>query len=188
MDKPLAPEIAENAHVVTSLVPRLNETLFEILSEAPFQGTGMIMTPGGGFRFSGEQIVTSLVGFSLRVLGGKVEPEHKVSLNCYVDGIDPNDSIRVGDLLTIDATCERLHYDVAASQVDGKQGSGRAWMALVNFSTDQLVLEEVALDETVTKRSFKLMLRQRGRNAFRILVFRGSGQIDSSFNRQITAC
>ena len=159
VDKPLAPEIAENAHVVTSLVPRLNETLFEILGEAPFQGTGMIMTPGGGFRFSGEQIITSLVGFSLRLLGGKVEPEHKVSLNCYVDGIDPNDSIRAGDLLTIDATCERLHDGVSASQVEGKQSSGRAWMALVNTSTDQVVLEEISLDEKVTKRSFKMMLR-----------------------------
>ena len=43
----LSPEkLVEMEHelVVQSLIPRLNETLFEALSEAPFQGQGMIIT------------------------------------------------------------------------------------------------------------------------------------------------
>jgi len=44
VDKAVDPLLAEYGHVVRSLVPRLNETVIEILSEAPFQGTGMLET------------------------------------------------------------------------------------------------------------------------------------------------
>ena len=49
-----------------------------------------------------------MVGFSLRVLGGKVIPNFKVTIEARVDGLAPHESIRAGDLLTVDANCERL--------------------------------------------------------------------------------
>lgn len=92
--KDIDPKLAEYGHIVRSLVPRLNETLIEILSEEPFQGAGMIVTEGGNLRFSSDKIITSLTGFSLRLLGGSVEPEHKLNVTCRVDGIDANETIR----------------------------------------------------------------------------------------------
>ena len=181
------PKLIEFGHIVRSLIPRLNETIIEILSEEPFQGTGMLMTEGGAIRFSSEKIIVSLTGFALRLLGGKVEPEHKISLACRVDGIDPNEAIRVGDLLTIDVNCERLIHETAAQTEGGTDRLGnRLFMGLVNFATEQMVIEEVNMDEKVKERSFKMMLRQRGRNKFRAYVFRGDGQIDSSFNKDVS--
>lgn len=136
IQKPVDPIIQEHGHVVLSLIPRLNETLFEILSEEPFQGVGFLLTEGGAVRYSGEKIITSLVGFSLQILGGKVVPEYKVSLSCRVEGIEPHDSIRAGDLLTVDVNCERLHHESVAQKGGDTQYNSRVFMALVNFSTD----------------------------------------------------
>jgi len=48
-------------------------------------------------------------------------------------------------------------------------------MALVNYATDQVVLEEVSVEEMVTSKTFKLFLRERGRHTFRVYVFSGDG-------------
>ena len=42
-DKGKEIEAVEPEQVVRSLLPRLNDTLFEILGEAPFQGMGALM-------------------------------------------------------------------------------------------------------------------------------------------------
>ena len=108
-------EAVEPEQVVRSLLPRLNDTLFEILGDAPFQGMGVLMGQAGPYRFSGERLITSIVTFTLRVLGGQIIPKYKLTLAARVDGIPQTEPIRVNDVLTVDVTCEKL-ADVAGIQ------------------------------------------------------------------------
>ena len=124
-------------------------------------------------------IITSLVGFSLRVLSGKIIPQFKVSLNAFVDGLQPHDVVRTGDLLTVESSCERLRFEPG-------EKSSRAFMALVNYATDQVIVEEVSVEEKVTNKKFQMFLRARGKNKLRVFVFRGDGQIDSSFYKEVS--
>ena len=111
-DKGKEIEAVEPEQVVRSLLPRLNDTIFEIMGEAPFQGMGALVGQAGPYRFSGERLVTSIVTFTLRVLGGQIIPKYKLSLATRVDGIPQTEPIRVNDVLTVDVTCEKL-ADVA---------------------------------------------------------------------------
>ena len=52
--------------------------------------------------------MSTIVAFTLRVLGGVMVPKFKVTLKAWVDGIPVTDAIRVGDLLSVSVTCERL--------------------------------------------------------------------------------
>lgn len=97
----LAPE-----QIVRKLIPRLNETLFEVLGEGQFLGNSMLVSNGTGYQYSCEKIITTLIAFSLRVLGGKIAPMFKITLTSRVDGIPATEPIRQRDLLTIDITCE----------------------------------------------------------------------------------
>ena len=60
-------------------------------------------------------------------------------------------------------------------------------MALVNYATDQMIVEEIAETEEVLEKEFKIQLRERGKNSFRVYAFTGDGRIDSSFNRDVYA-
>ena len=127
----MAPE-----QVARSLIPRLNETLFEVLSEGSFRGNSVIIADGAaGFQYSCEKLIMSLIAFSLRVLGGRIAPMFKVTLTSKVEGIPVNDPIRVRDLLTVDVKCEKLpdvvHYQSLAEKKDR-----RFFMALVNYATE----------------------------------------------------
>ena len=60
-------------------LPKLTETILEVFSEEPFQGQGSI-TPLNGvhYKFNGEQLLLTLINFSLRVFGGYIEKKRKI--------------------------------------------------------------------------------------------------------------
>ena len=126
-------ELSEE-HAVSSLLPRLNETLFEVLGDDPFQGQGMLVSNGTSYTYSGEKLFTNVVAFTLKVLGGKIIPRYKLSFATRVDGEPATEPIRRGDLLTIDVTCERLTHQTESNNSD-KTKSRRVFLALVNYAT-----------------------------------------------------
>ena len=68
----------------------------------------MLVGLAGPYRFSGERLITSIVTFTLRVLGGQIIPKYKLTMATRVDGIPQTEPIRLNDLLTIDVKCEKL--------------------------------------------------------------------------------
>ena len=68
---------------------------------------------------------------------------------------------------------------------EGQAEERRVFMALVNYATDQMIVEEVSVDEQVTDKKVQMMLRERGKNTLRVYLFSGDGQIDSSFNKDL---
>ena len=77
-----------------SLIPRLNETLFEILGEGSFLGNSTLISGGAGFKYSCEKLIMTIIVFSLKVLGGEIAPMFKVTLTSRVDGIPATEPIR----------------------------------------------------------------------------------------------
>ena len=65
--------------IITKYLPKLTETILEVFSEEPFQGQGSI-TPLNGvhYKFNGEQLLLTLINFSLRVFGGYIEKKRKI--------------------------------------------------------------------------------------------------------------
>ena len=75
----------------------------------------MLVSNNTYYKFSGEKLITSVVGFTLRLLGTKIVPLFKTTVQTRVDGIPAHEAIRVGDLLTIDVKVERLNNKVPDS-------------------------------------------------------------------------
>ena len=130
--------------------------------------------------------MTSILTYTLKALGKKLDgPQRKLALTARVDGIPLTEPIRLGDILTVSVTCEKLsHAKKAESDSDNSQ---RVFMALVNYATDQMIVEEIAETEELLEKEFKIQLRERGKNSFRVYAFTGDGRIDSSFNRDVYA-
>ena len=78
--------------------------------------------------------MTSILIYTLKALGKKLEPRRKIALQARVDGIPLTEPIRLGDILTVSVTCEKLaHAKKADSENDNQQ---RVFMALVNYATE----------------------------------------------------
>lgn len=126
------------------------------------------------------------MAYTFRALGKKPDHRWKVSVDkAWVDGLTTlTDPIRVGDILTLTVKCEKLEH---AKKVDGEEAERRVFLSLINCATHQMVTQELMETESSFEKTFKFILRQRGKNAFRAYIFTGDGRIDSSFNRDVYA-
>ena len=60
--------------VITEYLPKLTEILIQILADAPFHGMGYLTIKGAaGLKFKGEMLLTTILNFTLRALGTKLE-------------------------------------------------------------------------------------------------------------------
>ena len=64
--------------IVKGLVPRLNETIFEILSEEPFKGEATLVTGSEPISFKPEMIIMSVSAFTLRVMEQTIVQRRKI--------------------------------------------------------------------------------------------------------------
>ena len=58
--------------VIKEYLPRLTEILIQILGEAPFHGMGSIPLKDSAMKFKSELLLTTILNFTLRVLGTKL--------------------------------------------------------------------------------------------------------------------
>ena len=73
--------------VVLNFVMKLAETLVEILGEAPFNGSPTLKTQEGQtFKYKGEVILTTLQAFVLKVIGGGLEENRKITVDAQGSG------------------------------------------------------------------------------------------------------
>jgi len=120
--------------LIASFLPKLTETALEILSEAPFQGaTTLAAASGSQIKFRGEMILTTLLAFQRRVMGGKPENRRNIT-------IDAPKSVKFGDSFTVGVKAEKLPFV--------KDGPGVArrkfYIALVNMADNSMSLEAIS--------------------------------------------
>ena len=112
--------------IVRGLVPRLNETLFEILQEAPFKGEVALTSGSEPMYIKQEAIVTSITAFTLRLMEQKVVNRRKITFTGEVSGVSATEAIRVGDLLTVNMKIEKLPH------IKVHESHRKVYAALVN--------------------------------------------------------
>lgn len=60
--------------IIRRYLPKLTETMLEILCEAPFQGEATLSLPSGdAINFKGEMLLTTILSLTLRTLGGSLQ-------------------------------------------------------------------------------------------------------------------
>lgn len=164
--------------VVKGLIPKLNDTLFEVLADDPFKGQNTLTYAGGvPFSFRGEALLTSICADAREILGHKNQQRRKITFELKVDGVASSEPAKVGDLLTVNVTAEKLAFL--------KDSKHRAFMALVNQTTEQVAVDEVSATEKTINKKFLHKLTQKGKNQLRVYVFSGDGLFDSSFSKEI---
>ena len=133
--------------IVASFLPKLTETVLEILSEAPFQGQGTLATADGSqIKFRGEMILTTLLAFQRRILGGKPENRRKIE-------IEAPKSSTFGDSFSVSVRCEKLPFIKEAAGASRR----RFYIALVNMADNSMHLEEISGQEATVEKKFKIM-------------------------------
>ena len=132
--------------IITEYLPKLTETILDAFSEAPFQGSGKITTASGEtFKFKGEQLLTTLINFSLRVLGGKLEEKRKISVET------PDRPVPAGKDFTVKVRAEKLPFI-------REQGfsTRRPFIALVNLTDNSMQLQEMDNKSQLIEKKFKV--------------------------------
>ena len=132
--------------IITEYLPKLTETILEVFSQEPFGGHGSI-TPAGGaaFKFKGEQLLTTMINFSLRVLGGKLEEKRKI----WVD--TPDRPVPAGKDFTVTVRAEKLPFI-------REQGfsTRRPFVALINLTDNSMQLQEMDNKAQTIEKKFKI--------------------------------
>ena len=155
--------------IIQGLVPRLNETLFEILSEAPFKGEVAITTGSEPMFICQEALVKAISTFTLRVMEKKAVNRRKITFTGEVSGVSATEPIRIGDLLTLNVKIEKLaHMKVPES-------THRVYVALVNQTTNQIMISEIEPSLQKDTRKFQTQMRQKDKNKFIAYVFGADG-------------
>ena len=161
--------------IVRGLVPRLNETIIEILQEEPFKGEASIVTGGEPIFFKPEMVITSISAFTLRVMEQTIVQRRKITFTGEVAGVSATEPIRVNDLLTITVNIEKLPFMKLA------ESKHKVFVALANETTNQVMIDEIEPSLAKDKRKYMVNMRQPGKNKFKAYVFCVDGQIESSF-------
>ena len=123
--------------VVQKLIPKMNETLFEILGEAPFLGQTKITTEAGvPLEIKVEQLILSILNYTNSILGESAGPRLKISLQGNVKGVAITDTIRKGDVLSITGKMEKKRG------IKEDKHSWRSFVALVNKTNNRVAVDE----------------------------------------------
>lgn len=162
--------------IVTSFMPKLTETMLEILSETPFNASPTLPSASGSqFKFRGETILTTLLAFERRVLGGK--PEHRRNIT-----IEAPTSAKLNSSFTVSVKCEKLPF-----VKDGPGASRRSfYVALCNLGDNSMTLRAISGVEPSVEQKFTYTVKEKGDCSFRAFVVSGDGQIESGKDGKVT--
>lgn len=160
-DEPATPD-----SIISKFLPKLTDTLVEILSEAPFNGEKELATAKGDkIKFKGETLVKTILNFTIRVLGGRLQQKRKIRVETK------------GTEVTV--TCEKLPF----VREDSHSSKRRDFIMLTNQADFTMQIFEIpSISESVTKK-FKINPATEGddsgENKCKAFVVSGDGQIDA---------
>lgn len=121
--------------VIATYLPKLTEVIIQILSGTPFHGVGYIAVKGTeGFKFKGEMLMTTILNFTLRVLGTKLQQKRKITIDKPANA----DNIKSGDKFDLTVRLQKYAF---VKMNDGSE-SRRIWVALVNLFDSSVQLQE----------------------------------------------
>ena len=129
-------------------MPKLNETLLEILSEDQSLATGEHCGDNNAyFAVKTDALVESMARFTQKCLGTGSLPRREVVLEGCVKGVAETSRFRQGDLLTIKVQVIR-NQAVKVTKCDYTR---KQWLVLSNSLTRDTYFQEFCLDEQPSK-------------------------------------
>jgi hypothetical protein len=123
---------------ICSLIPKLNEVIYEILSEAPYHRATMLVTPNGSIAIKQQALLESISSFTQKVLHNvhySKSPRRSLTLKGEVKGLKVGETVRINDLVTFDVTVAKIPALAACC-------SHRLWLALINQTSREIQLME----------------------------------------------
>ena len=106
-------------------MPKLTEILIQILSDSPFHGVGSILVKDStSMKFKGEMLLTTILNFTLRVLGTKLTQKRKVTIERVGDS-----EVKAGEKFEVMVRIQKFAF--LKKNDHGKPR--RIWLALVNM-------------------------------------------------------
>ena len=159
--------------VIATYLPKLTEVIIQILSEAPFHGVGYLPVKGAtGFKFKGEMLMTTILNFTLRVLGTKLQQKRKITMDKPANA----DNIKSGDKFDITVRLQKYAF---LKTNDGSD-SRRIWVALVSLFDSSVQLQEADPKELDDSKKFSVTASAEGEQSFRAYVISGDGHIEKT--------
>ena len=135
-------EAATPDTITGRFLPKLTETIIEILAEEPFQGKSTMKTGDkDAFKFRGELILTTVLGWALRVLGGR-------SINKRNILIEASSTAKQGEGIPVVFRLEKLPF------VQNKHERSRAWLAVVNYADNSMTVHEFPSADAIVEKKF----------------------------------
>ena len=123
---------------ICSLIPKLNEVIFEILSDAPYHRATMLVTQTGSIAIKQQALIESISSFTQKLLHNvhfAKSPRRNLTLKGEVKGLKVGESVRVNDLVTFDVTISKIPALKACC-------SHRLWLALINQTSREVQMLE----------------------------------------------
>lgn len=156
--------------VIDQYLPKLTETLIEILADKPFNGTSTISLEGrDSIKFKGELLLQTILNFTIRVLGGKLLQKRKICLS------GPEKGAKFGDAFDVKVSCSKYPFVK-------ETGRKRIFVCLVNLADNSMHIQPANPDDAQVDKTFKIMPQPAGSCNFRAYVVSADGQIEKSQN------
>ena len=161
-DEPEAPDAA-----VLGQIPKLTETLLEILAEKPINDPTIKLESGTTFKYKSEALLTTLLAFTLKVIGGSNDECRKLS--CDV-------------LKSHGLEVQVIATKIPGIIIDEHTARRRTYMALVDLSNNQMQMMEISTGAGQVLNTFKVAAttESEGKRSFRAYIVTGNGQIQKS--------
>ena len=125
-----------------------------------------------GFKFKGEMLMTTILNFTLRVLGTKLQQKRKIDIDKPANA----DNIKSGDKFDLNVRLQKYAF---IKTNDGSD-SRRIWIALVSLIDSSVQLQEADPKELDISKKFSVTACAEAEQSFRAYVISGDGHIEKS--------
>ena len=132
-------------------LPKLNEVIFEFLSEDPNMAEGQHKGDKGVFQIKPEVHIQNICAFTQKCLGTADLPKLKVTLDGGVEGVPEGSDYKQGDLMTLKVTVTKP----SALKQDACCLARLHWMVLTNSLSRETHFYEFRQIKDEMKHEFK---------------------------------
>jgi len=150
--------------VIVQYLPKLTETLIEVLAEKPFNGKSVVTLDGKpDIKYKGEMLLQTILSFTLRVLGGKLMQKRKIA----VEG--PSKQVKLGDSFDVKVNFQKYPFVKEPSKTK------RIYICLANLADNSLHIQTGSPDDVQVEKTFKILPMPTGDCNFRAYVVSSDG-------------
>jgi hypothetical protein len=160
---------------VRAILGRLNETIFEFLSEDEMLKTGQTTVENNTFGVSPWLYIEQICKLAKECLGTKTNKIRKVTLTGAVAGLAEGESPRQNDMMTFKVTVEKQLEGIKSAC--GDDSKTRLWLVLTNTLSRELHMHEFRQRRNTYEHEVQSVIRSSGPQLWKAFCVSGTGQV-----------